>query len=257
MGNPVLVEVLRGRLVESRHRGAVAVADADGRPRARARRRRAAGLSALGNQGAAGAAADRERARPTASALATRNWRWPAPRIAASPAHVATATRMLARAGLDAVGAANAARTGRSTSRRRRRWRAPAAWRARCTTIAPASTPAFSAPPARSMPIAAATSSRRIRCSARSRPCWKVSAGATLGEDVCAVDGCSVPTWAMPLAALARAFARFGSGQGLGGRACQGGGAAARGLRRASLARRRHRALLHRDHAARSARACS
>jgi L-asparaginase II len=37
----------------------------------------------------------------------------------------------------------------------------------------------------------------------------------TIGEEVCAVDGCSVPTWAMPLAALARAFARFGSGQGL------------------------------------------
>ena len=31
MGNPVLVEALRGRLVESRHCGAVAVVDADGR----------------------------------------------------------------------------------------------------------------------------------------------------------------------------------------------------------------------------------
>ena len=30
MNNPILVEVLRGSLVESRHRGAVAVADADG-----------------------------------------------------------------------------------------------------------------------------------------------------------------------------------------------------------------------------------
>src|ERR1700726_4478086 len=30
MSNPVLVEALRGTLVESRHRGAVAVADADG-----------------------------------------------------------------------------------------------------------------------------------------------------------------------------------------------------------------------------------
>ena len=30
MSNPVLVEVLRGPLVESRHRGAVAVVDADG-----------------------------------------------------------------------------------------------------------------------------------------------------------------------------------------------------------------------------------
>jgi L-asparaginase II len=30
MSNPVLVEVARGELVESRHRGAVAVVDADG-----------------------------------------------------------------------------------------------------------------------------------------------------------------------------------------------------------------------------------
>src|SRR5262249_44276213 len=30
MSNPILVEVLRGNVVESRHRGAVAVADADG-----------------------------------------------------------------------------------------------------------------------------------------------------------------------------------------------------------------------------------
>src|ERR1700741_3328630 len=32
MSNPVLVEVVRGGLVESRHRGAVAVVDADGAP---------------------------------------------------------------------------------------------------------------------------------------------------------------------------------------------------------------------------------
>jgi L-asparaginase II len=39
--------------------------------------------------------------------------------------------------------------------------------------------------------------------------------GAPVGEDVCAVDGCSVPTWALPLDSLAHAFARFGSGVGL------------------------------------------
>ena len=39
--------------------------------------------------------------------------------------------------------------------------------------------------------------------------------GAAIAPDVCAVDGCSVPTWAMPLAALARGFARFGTGQGM------------------------------------------
>ena len=39
--------------------------------------------------------------------------------------------------------------------------------------------------------------------------------GATLSQDVCATDGCSVPTWAMPLSSLARGFARFGSGMHL------------------------------------------
>ncbi len=40
-------------------------------------------------------------------------------------------------------------------------------------------------------------------------------AGITIANSACAIDGCSVPTWAMPLTSLARAFARFGSGQGL------------------------------------------
>ena len=40
-------------------------------------------------------------------------------------------------------------------------------------------------------------------------------AGAVLGEEVCAIDGCSVPTWAMPLQNLAHGFAKFGTGHGL------------------------------------------
>jgi L-asparaginase II len=40
-------------------------------------------------------------------------------------------------------------------------------------------------------------------------------AGLHIGDDQCAVDNCSVPTWALPLRALAFAFARFGTGQGL------------------------------------------
>jgi L-asparaginase II len=39
--------------------------------------------------------------------------------------------------------------------------------------------------------------------------------GVALPPDQRAVDGCSVPTWAMPLENLALAFARFGSGRGL------------------------------------------
>lgn len=39
--------------------------------------------------------------------------------------------------------------------------------------------------------------------------------GATLTEDVCGADGCSIPTYASPLDGFARAFAVFGTGEGL------------------------------------------
>ncbi len=40
-----------------------------------------------------------------------------------------------------------------------------------------------------------------------------LASGAALGEPL--VDGCSAPTWPIPLRDLARAFARFGTGEGL------------------------------------------
>jgi L-asparaginase II len=40
-------------------------------------------------------------------------------------------------------------------------------------------------------------------------------AGIGLAEEACGIDGCSIPTWAVPLKSLAHAFARFGSGHGL------------------------------------------
>ena len=40
--------------------------------------------------------------------------------------------------------------------------------------------------------------------------------GVALGPEVQGVDGCSIPTWAVPLRALATGFARFGTGHGLG-----------------------------------------
>ena len=39
--------------------------------------------------------------------------------------------------------------------------------------------------------------------------------GIELNRDDAGVDGCSVPTWPLPLSALAQGFARFGSGAGL------------------------------------------
>jgi len=40
-------------------------------------------------------------------------------------------------------------------------------------------------------------------------------AGVELTPDLIGMDGCSVPTWALPLQAMARAFARFGTGDDL------------------------------------------
>jgi len=38
---------------------------------------------------------------------------------------------------------------------------------------------------------------------------------SVVGADVCGIDGCSVPNWAMPAAKLAQAYARFATGSGL------------------------------------------
>ena len=81
--NPILVEVTRGDLVESRHRGAIAIADAAGRiawscgdierpiyPRSAVKMLQALTLV--------------DPAPPTPSGSATKSWPWPAPRTAAS-----------------------------------------------------------------------------------------------------------------------------------------------------------------------------
>src|SRR5437016_4789027 len=95
MGNPVLVEVVRGALVESSHQGAVAVVDADGRsvltlgditrpvyPRSAVKALQALALVESG-------AADRFGLAEDELALACASH-------GGEPAHVATAVRMLA-----------------------------------------------------------------------------------------------------------------------------------------------------------------
>ena len=215
MGNPVLVEVVRGGLVESRHCGAIAVVDADGRPRARAGRRRTAGLSALGHQGVAGAGAGRNRRRRPLWPRTRRNWRSPAPRTAASPAmsrprRACSRSPVSMRSALKcgahwpiapAVGAGAGAR-GRHGQRAAQQL----------------------------LGQARRLSLRRLRARSRPRLLRRAGAsGAARGQghagkshrrydpatDVCAIDGCSVPTWAVPLDGMARAFARFGTGAGL------------------------------------------
>src|SRR5262245_14305106 len=167
MGNPVLVEALRGRLVESRHCGAVAVVDADGRrvmargdagrpiyPRSAIKALQALPLIESG-------AADRFGLGDEELALACASH-------SGEPAHVAAVERMLRCAGLDATALACGTHwplpqpSGQALARAGR----TAAARPLCTTPARANTRASCAPPARCAPRPTAASSRRIRCSA-------------------------------------------------------------------------------------------
>jgi L-asparaginase II len=212
MNNPILVEVLRSSLVESRHRGAVAVADADGGavlaigdvatpifPRSAVKALQALPLLETGAADAYGFG-DEELALACAS-------------HSGEPGHVAAVTRMLAKAGLDASAL-------------------------RCGAHWPMAQPAVVALARTGEP-----SALHNNCSGKHagflcvacakgidhadywRPQHPVQrevravlenlTGVTLSDDRCAIDGCSVPTWAIPLQNLARAFAKFGTGQGL------------------------------------------
>lgn len=167
MTNPILVEVMRGPLVESRHRGAVAVADAGGAlvlavgevtapvfPRSAVKALQAVALVEAG-------AADRYGFGEEELALACASH-------SGEAAHVAGVERMLASAGLDDLRCA-AARITRSRKTPRPRWREPAAHR-HCTIIAPASTRAFSAWPARWASTTPIIGGRSIRCSGACAP---------------------------------------------------------------------------------------
>jgi L-asparaginase II len=210
--DPVLVEAWRGPLVESRHRGAVAVADADGKlvlsvgdvampvfPRSAVKALQALALVESG-------AADRYGLSDEELALACASH-------SGEPAHVEGVTRMLAKAGLDASALA-------------------------CGTHWPASHPAAFALAKTGTPSALQNNCSGKHAGFLCLACamgmdhvgyWRPEhpvqhtvrgvledlTGTALGPDRCAVDGCSVPTWAIPLRNLANAFAKFGTGHGL------------------------------------------
>jgi L-asparaginase II len=213
MGNPVLVEVLRGALVESRHCGAIAVADAAGKavlalgdverlvyPRSAVKAMQALPLIETG-------AADRYGLGPEELALACSSH-------SGEPGHVATAAGMLKLAGLDA----DALKCGAH-------WpiHQPSAHAlAREGGTAGAIHNNCSGKHAGFLCTACALDADRARYVEPDHPVQRLVkdtfeslTGAVLSQDVCAIDGCSVPTWAMPLTALAKGFARFGTGTGM------------------------------------------
>jgi L-asparaginase II len=212
MSNPVLVEVTRGPLVESRHRGAVAVCDAEGNtilalgdvtapvfPRSAVKALQALPLIEQG-------AADRFGLSDEELALACASH-------SGEAAHVAGVERMLAKAGLELsdlrcgahwpiaqVAAAAVARSG-----------APTALHNNCS-----GKHAGFLSVARAIGVDHADYWRPehpVQLLVRS--VLEDFTGAALGEACCAIDGCSVPTWATPLHSLAHGVAKFGTGQGV------------------------------------------
>jgi len=214
MSNPVLVEVTRGNLVESRHRGAVAVVDHDGAtvlalgdvaapvfPRSAVKALQALVLVESGGAERYGLG-DEELALACAS-------------HGGEPAHVAGAERMLRAAGLDVAALACGAH-----------WplhQASAQALARAGGTATALHNNCSGKHAGFLCAACAMAAPTTGYVEAQHPVQReVKAvledlsGSAIPDERRAIDGCSVPTWALPLAALARAFARLGTGQGLG-----------------------------------------
>jgi L-asparaginase II len=213
MGNPVLIELTRGALVESTHAGVLAIARSDGAI--------AGSIGDIGRPVFPRSAIKPLQALPFVESGTVERFRFGAPEIAiacashsGTPRHVALVAAMLAGVGLT-----------------------PAALG--CGVHEP-----FHVPTAHAL-IKAGTvpSPLHHNCSGKHAAMLATAAhlgeptdgywhpdhpvqvrirrvledltGCTLSPAVCGIDGCSVPNWAMPPSALAGAFARFVSGAGL------------------------------------------
>jgi L-asparaginase II len=213
MNDPVLVEVLRGTLVESRHRGAVAVADAGGKtvlavgdaaqsvfPRSAVKALQALVLVETG-------AADRYGFGDEELALACSSH-------SGEQGHVDVVKRMLANAGLDGSALCCGAHwpMNQPAAFALARTGAPSALHNNCSGKHAGFLCAACA-----MGVDHADYWRAEHPVQREvRAMLEDMTGTVLSDDRRAIDGCSVPTWAIPLQNLAHAFAKFGTGHGLG-----------------------------------------
>ena len=236
--NPVLIEVLRGNAVESRHAGALAVVDASGAvhtalgdidravfPRSAVKMLQALPLVASG-------AADTFALTDAELALACASH-------SGEPEHVATAAGVLARLGLSA----DALECGTQWPSREPVLRGMVARGELATPLhnncsgKHSGFVCLACLMARQAGVEPAEFARGY-VAAEHPVMREVSAAlsAATGMDVeqapRGTDGCSIPTFALPLRSLALAFARAGTGQGLS----DGHARAARRLRQAAAA---------------------
>ncbi len=213
MANPILVEMLRGERVESWHRGSVAIAGSDGRlafamgevhrpvyPRSAIKAIQCLPLIETG-------AADRFGFGAAEIALACASH-------SGTERHVNVAARMLAKAELDATALGCGAHEPLSAAAARdliERRQSPTPLHNNCSGK-------------HAGMLATAVHMREPVADYwhPDHPVQERIAGALedltgirLGSDRLGIDGCSAPNWAIPLANLARAFARLATGEGL------------------------------------------
>ena len=214
MGNPVLVEVTRGERVESIHRGSIIVSDAKGRvvwscgdvdkpvfPRSAVKAIQALPLLESG-------IADRLQLNDEEIALAVASH-------SGEPAHALVAERMLVKAG-----------RGKSCLECGAHW-----------PMGEAATRALAKTGAEPTALHNNCSGKHagfvcLACGLDEDPAGYVKpdhivqkrvtealasmTGAGFAADLCGTDGCSIPTYAIPLTSLAKAFAQIGTGEGVG-----------------------------------------
>lgn len=211
--NPVLVEAIRGPLVESVHRGRIAVVDRGGR--------RIVSIGDVDGLVYPRSAVKALQALPLIETGAAREFGLTKAEIAlccashnGEPDHIDTVRSILAKSGGDE----GALECGRQPPRRdddlaslHRASQLPRPIHNNCS----GKHAGFIAL-ARHLGVDPAGYSDRDHPVQKTvKAALETMLGADLSRDLCAVDGCSVPTYAVPLAMLADGFSRFASGRGL------------------------------------------
>lgn len=213
MANPVLVEVLRGSVVESRHRGAVIVMDADGKPvleigdveRPTFPRSAVKAIQALPLVESGAADAYGFGTCEIALACASHS---------GEPAHVGLARSMLAKAGLDESACECGAHWPTNQSAMvalARSGASPSQLHNNCS----GKHAGFLCVCAHGDIDHRGYVSYGHPLQEMVREALESVSGAAHAVDICGTDGCSIPTYAVPLRSLALGFARMATGNGL------------------------------------------
>lgn len=213
MSNPTLIEVTRGALVESAHSGAIALSDSRGRL-----------LMSLGDVGRAVFPRSSIKALqcvPLIETGAAEHFGFGDEEIAlacashsGSDRHVAVAARMLERVGIGEreLGCGAHVPMGDSAARTLvARGDRPTQLHNNCSGkhAGMLAVACHCGEPLGNYWDVAHPVQRRVRAVIAEM------SGESLGDDVMGIDGCAVPTWAIPLASLARVFAMLATGDGM------------------------------------------